>query len=383
MNWVDLVIIALVVLAALNGRRIGALRQVAGYLGLGVGFVIGTLIAPSLSTALTHARWRPLVALAVVLVATMIGGRLGRLVGGVAAKSMHALHLGVVDAIGGVIVGVLGTLVGCWLVAGLLASTAWGSLAGEIQNSTVLDAINKVMPPVPAFEAKVQSLFRTADFPSIFASIVAPTLPATVSPRKLGPVVTSLRAPTGVVKVIASGACSRVQEGSAFFVSDHVAVTNAHVVAGESVITVDGSPAVVVLFDPGNDIAVLRVDSVSHSPLSFLAGAVSAGTRVRVIGFPLDATRSAAPGYLEGSITAEGRDIYDQRLLTRTYEVIEANVQPGSSGSPVVVGQDVAGVVESKSLSESSTAYAIPDSVVEADLAHVDPHAVSTSSCLP
>jgi len=53
--------------------------------------------------------------------------------------------------------------------------------------------------------------------------------------------------------------------------------------------------------------------------------------------------------------------IYDQRLLTRTYEVLEVNVNPGNSGRPVLVGGDVAGVVESKSLSEASTAYAIPD----------------------
>ena len=88
-----------------------------------------------------------------------------------------------------------------------------------------------------------------------------------------------------------------------------------------------------------------------------------------VVGFPLNATRTAAPGYIEGNVTAQGRDIYDQRLLTRTYEVLEVNVNPGNSGSPVLVGGDVAGVVESKSLSEASTAYAIPDSIVVADLA--------------
>ncbi|MFZ1062382.1 MAG: MarP family serine protease [Acidimicrobiales bacterium] len=383
MNWVDLVIIVMVILAALNGRRVGAVRQVAGYVGLGAGFVVGTIIAPSLSTTLTHAAWRPLVALAVVLVATVIGGRLGRLLGDVVAESMRALHLGLVDSLGGVLVGVLGTLVGCWLIAGLLASTAWGSLAAEIQNSSVLAAINKVMPPVPTFEAKVQSLFRDADFPSIFSSIVAPTLPATVSPRDLGPVVTSLAAPSGVVKVLASGACSRIQQGTAFFVSSRDAVTNAHVVAGEPRITVNGAPALVVLYDPNNDIAILRVGSGAHVPLTFFSGAVATGARARVIGFPLDSTRTSAPGYVEGAITAQGRDIYDRNLLTRTYEVIETNVQPGNSGSPVVVDGDVAGVIESKSLSQASTAYAIPDGVVERDLAHAGTRAVSTSGCLP
>jgi len=383
MNWVDFVILVLVLLAGLNGWRAGAVRQVAGYVGLGAGFVLGTLIAPPISTAITHAAWRPLIALALVFVATVLGGTLGRIVGGVAAGSMHALHFGVVDSAGGVVVGVVGTLVGCWLIAGLLASTAWGSLASEIQNSKVLDGINKVMPPVPSIEAKVQSLFRNADFPSIFASIVAPTLPVTVAPRKLGPLVTSLGSPSDVVKVLASGGCSRVQEGTAFFVSSHDAVTNAHVVAGEKIFAVNGIPASVVLFDPSYDIAILRVGSVHESPLIVLPRVAAAGTRAVVVGFPLNATRTAAPGYIEGNVTAQGRDIYDQRLLTRTYEVLEVNVNPGNSGSPVLVGGDVAGVVESKSLSEASTAYAIPDSIVVADLARAGTHDVSTSGCLP
>jgi uncharacterized membrane protein required for colicin V production len=293
-NWVDLVIVVLVVLAGLDGRRAGAFRQVAGYVGLGVGFVVGTFIAPPFSTLITHAPWRPLVALALVFVATVVGGRLGRIVGGVAADSMHALHLGVFDSLAGVLVGVLGTLVGCWLVAGLLASTAWGSIAGEIQHSRVLAAINKVMPPVPAIEAKMQSLFRSADFPSIFASIVAPTLPVTVAPTRLGPLVTSVGSPSDVLKVLASGNCSRVQEGTAFFVSSHDAVTNAHVVAGESRISVNGAPASVVLFDPSYDIAILRVDSLDESPLTFLSGTAAVGASARVVGFPLDARRHRA-----------------------------------------------------------------------------------------
>jgi S1-C subfamily serine protease len=319
----------------------------------------------------------------VVLVATILGGRLGSVVGAVAADSLHALRLGIVDSVGGVAIGALGALVGCWLVAGLLASTAWGSVASEIQNSKVLAAINKVMPPVPSIEAKMQSLFRNADFPSIFSSIVTPTLSVAVAPKDLGPLTAPVQAPRDVLKVLASGGCSQVREGTAFFVSAHDAVTNAHVVAGESSITVGGAFAQVVFFDPSYDVAILRVGALDETPLHFLATSASAGTKAQVVGFPLDASRTAAPGYVEGDVTAQGRDIYDERLLTRTYEVIEVNVQPGNSGSPVLVGSDVAGVIESKSLSDASTAYAIPDSVIEADLVKVGARAVSTEGCLP
>ena len=154
-----------------------------------------------------------------------------------------------------------------------------------------------------------------------------------MAPKNLGPLVTSLSAPGDVLKVLASGNCSRVQEGTAFFVTSRDAVTNAHVVAGESTVSVNGVAASVVSFDPSYDLAILRVGSVDETPLSFVAGRVAAGTRVQIVGFPLNATRTAAPGYVEGDVTAQGRDIYDQRLLTRTYEVIEVNVQPGNSGS--------------------------------------------------
>jgi S1-C subfamily serine protease len=288
-----------------------------------------------------------------------------------------------VDRVTGVAVGIAGTLVGCFLIAGLLASATWGSLAAEIQNSTILGALNKVMPPVPTLEAKVQSLFRTSDFPSIFASIVAPVIPESVAPVRLGPLVTSVSAPGAVVKVFATGGCSQSKQGTAFFVSEHDAVTNAHVVAGEKIIHVDGFIASVVSFDPDDDIAVLRVNALNETPLHFFSPHVVPGTRVRVVGFPLNATRTSAPGYFEGDVSAQGQNIYDERLMTRTYEVIEVNVQPGNSGSPVLISSEVAGVLESKSLSQPSTAYAIPDEVVLRDLEHASTRAVSTENCLP
>jgi hypothetical protein len=186
------------------------------------------------------------------------------------------------------------------------------------------------------------------------------------------------------VKVLASGSCTTQSEGTAFFISAHLAITNAHVVAGETRITLDGAPAQVALFDPDNDIAVLRVPSLDESSLRFLGGTPSAGTPVRVVGFPLNATRTGAPGAIEGELSGQGRDIYDKNLLSKTVLAVEVNVQPGNSGSPVLIGSLVAGVIESKSLSQASTAYAISDGVVESDIAKTpDTGSVSTQGCLP
>lgn len=384
-NWIDLVIAVAVALGVLRGRSEGALRQVAGLVGLAAGFIIATLVAPRLSTQLTHATWRPLLALGIVLVGSMLGSYLGGMVGSIAARSLRALKLGAIDRVAGAVLGAAGALVGCWLLAGLLGSVTWGSLATGIQNSSVLAAMDKVMPPVPAMEARVQALFRSAGFPAVFASVVAPSLPSSlVSPGQLGPLVVGLAGPSNVVKVLASGSCASISQGTAFFISSHDAVTNAHVVAGHTQVTVDGAPAQVALYDPLHDIAILRVPSLNEPALRFVAQSASRGTPVQVIGFPRNATRTRAPGVVAGELSGQGRDIYNQRLFNKTMVAVEVDVQPGNSGSPVMTGGLVTGVIESKSLSQPLTAYAIPDAIVQHDIALTPASGtVSTQGCLP
>lgn len=384
-NWIDLVIVVAVVLGVLRGRSEGALRQVAGLVGLAAGFVIATLVAPRLSTQLTHAAWRPLLALGIVLVGSMLGAQLGGVVGSIAAQSLRALKLGAVDRIAGAVLGGAGALVGCWLLAGLLGSVTWGSLATGIQNSSVLAAMDKVMPPVPAMEARVQALFRSAGFPAVFAGVVAPSLPSSVTnPGQLGPLVAGLASPSNVVKVLASGSCGSISQGTAFFISSHDAVTNAHVVAGHSRVTVDGAVAQVALYDPLHDIAILRVPSLNEPVLHFQTPVPARGTPVQVIGFPLNSSRTGAPGVIEGELSGQGRDIYNQRLFNKTMLAVSVSVQPGNSGSPVFNHGLVAGVIESKSLSQPLTAYAIPNDVVQRDIALTPASGtVSTQGCLP
>lgn len=382
MGWVDLIIAIVVVLAGFRGFAEGAIRQVAGLAGLAGGFLLGAAIAPRMSGDITKTGWRPAVALFIVLIVTVLGGIVGGVVGNIIKHLVRAMMLGIVDRIAGVVVGAGGALIMCWLVAGLLVTTTWGSVASGIEKSSILAAMDHVMPPVPTVEGRVQSLFHDADIPNIFADVVTPTLPPTVKPSRLGPLVSGLSQPSDVVKVLASGACGDVSEGTAFYATSDEVVTNAHVVAGQKHVTVNGEPAVVALYDPKNDLAVLRVNQ-SESPLSFAATVPSRGDSIRVVGFPLDGTRTEAPGYYEGELTGAGRGIYDETLFIKTVLDLEVNVNPGNSGSPVLVNGRVAGIVESKSLSQSSTAYAIPENVIRTDLAKTPASgSVSTQACL-
>jgi uncharacterized membrane protein required for colicin V production len=381
-SWVDIVIVVVALLAGLRGFAEGAISQVAVIIGLGAGFYVGTALAPSLSHDITKGHERAVLALIIIAVITLVGVALGGVVGRILSRFVSVLMLGIIDRVVGVAVGVVAALVLCWLFAGILAGTPWGPVDSAIQNSAILAALDHVMPPIPSVETQVQALFRKAGVPAIFANVIAPSLPPPVSPSTLPPVVHSISAPSDVVKVLASGSCNTVSEGTAFYVTADEVVTNAHVVAGHRRFTVNGSPATVALYDADNDLAVLRVEA--HGiPLTFLAQEPPTDTKIQVVGFPLNGTRSRADGFLEGQLSADSRNFYNQDLEVRKFLALEVSVQPGNSGSPVLVNGQVAGVVESYSLSQQSTAYAIPNSVVQNDIARVPSSGcASTESCL-
>jgi uncharacterized membrane protein required for colicin V production len=381
-NWVDILIVAIVIVAAIRGWYQGAIRQALGWLGFVAGFLVGSAVAPSLSTRITHAAWRPILAIAIVIVVAYIGHFAGHIVGSTIRRSIKMIKLGFVDSGLGVAVGVAGALLTCWLLAALLVATPWTTVVAGVQSSRVVKALDGALPPVPSFEAKLQTLLHNANFPSVFASVVAPSVPSAGSAPTLKPNTPARGGPSDVVKVLATG-CTGTHQGTAFFIQRHVAVTNAHVVAGATSVTVDGAKAIVVSFDPVNDIAILRVPSLNLVPMRFLASVPTAGSQASVVGFPLDGSRTLSPSVISGEITAQSRDIYDQNLFNRTVLVLYANVDPGNSGSPVIVNEHVAGVLFSKSLSQSSTAYAIPATTVEHDLARTPASgSASTKSCV-
>jgi S1-C subfamily serine protease len=381
MSWVDVVIVVIVLAQGVRGGTRGALAQLGGIAGAVAGFVAGVLVAPAISSAITHAHWRALLAVGIVVAGSVIGSLLGALLASFVRRSLNFLRVGIVDSVAGVAMGVVEALLVCWLFAGLLTATPWSALDQGIQQSRIMVAMDRVMPTPSSIAARVQSLFRFGDFPGVFASVVAPTLPGS-APSTLGRVVRSLAAPSNVVKVLASGGCPHDRQGTAFFVSEHVAVTNAHVVAGAARVSVDGANARVVGFDPRNDIAVLRVSSRSEAASAFATTAVRSGTAAEVVGFPLDATRTGAPAIVRGKITAEGRDIYDSTSFRRTVLVVNAQVKPGNSGSPVLVGSRVVGVIFANSYGQRLTAYAVPADVVVRDVARASSRPVSTQSCL-
>jgi len=106
------------------------------------------------------------------------------------------------------------------------------------------------------------------------------------------------------------------------------------------------------------------------------------GTQGAVIGYPGGGPEKTVPAVVDGSISATGRDIYNENLVTRQIFVLQASVHPGNSGGPLIDLQGcVLGVVFATSASDPSQAYALTDDEITADVrdAEANPQVKDTS----
>jgi S1-C subfamily serine protease len=222
----------------------------------------------------------------------------------------------------------------------------------------------------------VQGILAGVSFPPVFAGL-EPALP---SPLPLPASVDFpgvAHAAQAVVKVTGLG-CGGLVTGSGFPVGTGYVVTNAHVVSGTKTHTIvtPGDAhlnGTVVYFDPDRDVAVLYVPELKTAPLIF--GPAARGTKGAVIGYPGGGQQRTSPAIVDGRITAEGRDIYNSKLVTRQIFVIEASVRPGNSGGPLVDTEGkVLGLVFATSASVPTQAYALTDDEIEGDIRYAVSH---------
>ncbi len=388
MPVVDIVVAVALVLGALHGLRVGALVQVFTFGGSFVGLVAGALLASAVAPHLNSPAAQAGAVLALLLGLALLGGALARILGARAAASLRRHHLGPLDAGLGVVVAVVAVLVTAWILGSILAESRFSAVSGAIQRSAILRQVDRVLPPVPSLFSRVQAFLSSAGFPAVFAGLV-PELEAPVPvPGRAqaegigGPIAAS------TAKVLGA-ACGQEQEGTAFSVAPGVVVTNAHVVAGEArteVVVADiAYPATTVFFDPAYDLAVLRTAAPLGPPLTLAPALVERGTQAAMVGFPENGGLTVTPAAVAGTIEATGRTIYGDGEVVRTVYQIEANVEPGNSGSPLVDAQgSVVGVVFSRSTAQADVGYALssPGVLKRVAMAEGLTTAVSTGSCV-
>jgi S1-C subfamily serine protease len=380
-NLIDFAILVAVIFAAGNGHRRGFWLSLFQYLGLLGGVLLGAAVAPAVADlfGINSPAVRPLIAVVLLLALGSLGSSIGYWLGEpIRARLVGSSTRGELDNVVGALFSMAAVLVVCWFL-GLSFSRGPSPAASRlIQRSAVLRFLDGFAPRPPGFLAGVQQVLSGVSFPATFSGLepilgAPPPLPTQVDT----PGVERARQATVEIQSVGIG-CNGIITGSGFPIRADQVLTNAHVVAGTRntiVILPDGRhrAATVVLFDPAIDVAVLNVPGLNLTPLP--QAAADRGTQGAAIGYPGGQTLTVSPAVVDQVISAEGRDIYNESLVTRQVYVIDSTtanggpgVQPGNSGGPLVdLNGNVLGVVFAASTTEATRAYALTDQEVGPD----------------
>ena len=391
-DWVDLLIVGLMLLAAVHGLRLGALVQIFTFGGFFIGFLLGTLVWVPLLSAGHESATRSVVVVSLVLLTACALGAIGRVLGTWSNVTLRRHHLGNVDSILGVGVAVLAVLVSVWLVAAVVSSpnSRFASLDAAVARSNILHSIDKVLPNPPSIFNDLQTFLNTQGFPQVFSTLTPPSTPPVSTPTSAQTRALADPAIFSTVKILGT-ACSNEQEGSGFVVGPGLVATNAHVVAGEGagdtqvLIGSAAYAATPVLFDPSFDLAILRTDAPLGPVLTIDPSPVARGTPGALLGYPENGPLMIDPAGVTEEVTAIGKDIYNSGSVTRGVYALQANVEPGNSGGPLMgPGGQVVGVVFSRSTVYQNVGYALtsPGVLLRVQAAQRRHAAVGTGPCI-
>jgi S1-C subfamily serine protease len=384
MNFFDFMLISLGIAAAVGGYRLGFLTRAISWLGLALGIVLAVAILPGLIGRVDDGSGQTMM---VLVIATLLGCALvGQGIGLALGSRLHiALPQGTsrqVDQSAGGTLGVIGVLVGLWLLLPTLAVSTM--TADQVRGSTISQWVYDYSPDVPE---SVQDLRRVVgeSFPEVFDAMTPAPDPGPPPAESGISAELDEQVRHSTVKVHGV-ACNRIQEGSGWVVAEDLIVTNAHVVAGEretQVLLQDGSErdALVVAYDAHRDLVVLRVDGLGLPALNMQDAEV--GDIGAVYGYPGGGDLTRSPFEVGDKINAVGTDIYDRSRSERQVLVLASDLNPGDSGAALVDSSgDVIGVAFAIAPDRSGVAYALDLSELRAVFQGDLVDEVDTGACL-
>jgi S1-C subfamily serine protease len=329
------------------------------------GAALGARIGPALLDQGAESRYAPLVA---VLTGVLVGAFLAVALDGVAQTLRRR--------IGGGVVGTLDGLGGAVLLGALALLLTWGfgavalhtsgqqarKLRETVQESTILAALNDVLPPSGPLLHVLRRVDPTPPIRGPNAQVAAPAGAIVEDPDVE-------RASESSVMVLGT-ACGLGVAGSGWVAGPDLVVTNAHVVAGEddTTVTPDGGSAIdaeVIHYDTRNDLAILRVSGLELEPLA-LAPTTPKGADAGVIGYPENGPLTIVPARLGRTGQVTSLDSYGRGPVTRTMTPFRGEVRHGNSGGPVVdaAGNVLTTVFASSQGSKQPEGLGVPNAIV-------------------
>jgi S1-C subfamily serine protease len=332
----DWIIVAFAGILAAFGFRRGFIVGVLSFGGFALGAFLGTRLGPLLLPRGSSSPYAP----AFGLLGALFGGAvLASGLEGLGFKLRRALFLPGLGLLDGLLGAALGAALGLgivWILAAVAAQTPGQTqLRADIQRSAILRELNHLLPPTGSI---LDALARLDPLPQL-----AGPSPDVAAPQPRIARTPDVRAASHSVVRVLGTACGLAIEGSGWVAQPGVVVTNAHVVAGEQDTTVEvgGSspslPAQAIVFDPRNDVAVLRISDLSVPALSLVQEPAS-GTAGAILGYPENGPFDVQPGRIGRTQTVLTQNAYGQGPVSRLLTPLRGLVRPSNSGGPLVDG---------------------------------------------
>jgi S1-C subfamily serine protease len=388
---VDVVLVVLMIVFAVNGYRQGFFVGLLSFLGFFAGAAIGLQLGPWLAGFVSSDVARVFISLLTIFALAIAGQALAAWLGAKIRATIHNRTGQTLDDLGGAVVSMIAVLLVAWLVAAPLGSSSMPGLARSVRHSAILHGINAVMPDqARGLSEALRQTVDTNGFPNVFGDL-SPTEVRPVSPpdQALAGSAVVGRAQKSVLKILGSApSCSRRIEGSGFVYAPEHLLTNAHVVAGTRTVSVDQNGSrhsgKVVAYDPERDVAVIYVPGLSAPVLNFAGSPARTDSDAIVLGYPLDGPYDAQAARIRDAGPIRGPDIYNASTVVRDIYTIRGLVRSGNSGGPLISPDGaVLGVVFAAAADDQDTGFALTEQEVTpvADAGRSATEPASTGDC--
>ncbi|MGY1639534.1 MarP family serine protease [Geodermatophilus sp. SYSU D00703] len=373
MSFVDLVIIALALAFAFSGFRQGLIVSAASFFGFFGGAVLGAQLSGTVADRVDGSPvTRVFAALVVVLVGALLGQLLAGAVGRAVRRRVTWEPAKVVDSIAGAVLSAAAVLLVAWMVASPLASAPFPEVAGQVRQSSLVQAVDRTVPDGVrnVYESLREAIDRPG-LPDVLDPLTPTEAPEVAAPDQAlqgSPVVASVQGSVVQISGVASS-CARQIDGSGFVYARERVLTNAHVLAGvtDPVVTAEGEEygATPVYVDEETDVAVLAVPGLPQVPLTFAPAPVGTGANAIIMGYPGGGDLFVGPARIRDRRDISGPDFRDSQTVVRDVYQLFGEVRAGNSGGPLFDDQGhVLGVVFASAIDDPETGYALTNEQV-------------------
>lgn len=384
LNWIDLIIISLVVAAIIWGTKVGIVIQACTAIGFAAGLVVAGWLFPHLLRPIHDRTLLTLINVNLVLIVAFYSAIRGYDLGHKVHFSLGKGKLHVVESGLGALINIGAVLVLSWMLFNTIGRFPFEGLSNSASDALIVQQLTNHLPPVPAVFAEFNRLVDPNSPPYVFEK-TTPMSPKQYSQAEFEQAVA--KAQTSTVRVTSFG-CGSIVSGSGFVVGPNLVATNAHVVAGvkRPIIKYNNRSyqSVPILFNPNLDLAVLRVDGLNAPPLKLANETLDVNTTVAVLGFP-EGNGLTSAGVIRNDLYLFGRNIYDLGVIKRNIYEVQADVAEGSSGGPIVLPDGrVAGMIFAKSSEVAGYGYALTSSSLTSQINQAQKAnlRISTGACL-